>query len=76
MSCKYGTEFCGSHYYCGKCTRERRAKAYRNMTPEQKAYDRHVDPLGAYHTDFPAGCSCHLRAPCSYCENAGREVKP
>ena len=25
--------------------------------PAQKAYDRYVDPLNAYHTDFPQGCS-------------------
>ena len=54
-------------YECGNCRRKRRAEAYRRLTPEQKAYDSHVDPLGAYHTDFPSGCSCHISAPCSYC---------
>ena len=55
------------HYTCGKHRRLERAKAFRKLTPEQKAYDRQVDPLGAYHTDFPAGCSCHISPPCSYC---------
>ena len=65
-------EKCGcvpNHYTCGKCRRKELAKAYRNLTPEQKAYDRYVDPLGAYHIDFPAGCSCHISPPCSYCVN-------
>lgn len=67
--CKHGEVDCGIFYDCGRCARERRAKSYRNLTPEQVAYDKYVDPLGAYHTDFPSGCSCHLNAPCSYCEN-------
>lgn len=66
-SCKHGEVGCGQFYDCGLCARERRATAYRHMTPEQKAYDGHVDPAGAYHTDFPQGCSCHINAPCWYC---------
>lgn len=66
-TCKHGEVGCGQYYDCGLCAREKRARAYRNLTPAQKAYDRHVDPMGAYHTDFEAGCSCHLNAPCSYC---------
>jgi len=65
--CKHGEVGCGQYYDCGKCAREKRANAYRRLTPEQKAYDRMVDPLGAYHTDFPQGCSCHVCAPCSFC---------
>ena len=64
------SEKCGcvtGHYTCGKHRRQRMAKAYRRLTPEQKAYDRRVDPLGFYHQDFPAGCSCHINPPCSYC---------
>ena len=55
------------NYTCGPCRRKERARAYRRLTPAEKAYDRHVDPLGAYHDDFPGGCSCHISAPCSYC---------
>lgn len=71
-ACKHGEVGCGQYYDCGKCAREKRAQAYRRLTPEQVAYDKHVDPLGWYHTDFPAGCSCHLNAPCSFCTS---EVK-
>lgn len=65
--CKHGDANCGAYYYCDKCARERRAQAYRTLTPAQKSYDRHVDPSGAYHTDFPQGCSCHIDAPCCFC---------
>ena len=66
-ACKHGEIGCGQLYDCGRCAREKRARAYRQLSPEQKAYDRMVDPMGAYHTDFEAGCSCHINAPCSYC---------
>lgn len=71
--CKHGEPGCGQHYDCGKCAREKRAAAYRRLTPERKAYDRMVDPLGAYHTDFPQGCSCHICAPCSFCVSMTEE---
>ena len=69
--CKNGDLSCGSRYwYCDKCERDARIAAYKRMTPEQKAYDNMVDPLGAYHTDYdrePQGCSCHISPPCNYC---------
>lgn len=65
--CKHGEVGCGQMYDCGRCAREKRARAYQRLTPEQKAYDRYVDPANAYHTDFEAGCSCHINAPCSHC---------
>lgn len=71
--CKHGEAGCGQNYDCGKCARERRAAAYRRLTPEQKAYDSMVDPFGAYHTDFPQGCSCHICAPCSFCVSMTEE---
>lgn len=71
--CKHGELGCGQYFDCGLCAHEKRARAYRKLTPEQKAYDRYVDPLGAYHTDFAAGCSCHLSAPCGYCVNKSDE---
>jgi hypothetical protein len=67
VECKHGELWCGVHYDCGKCRREKMAQAYRRLTPAQKAYDRYVDPVGAYHTEFPSGCSCHIDAPCSFC---------
>lgn len=75
-ACKHGEAGCGQHYDCGRCAREKRARAYRNLTPAQRAYDRHVDPLGAYHTGFDAGCSCHISAPCSYCTRDIEDDQP
>ena len=66
-ACKHGEVGCGQFYDCWLCTLEKRALAYRKLTPAQRAYDQHVDPAGAYHTEFPSGCSCHLSAPCSFC---------
>jgi hypothetical protein len=54
-------------YMCYKHRRQEEAQAYKRLTEAEKAYDRYVDPLCAYHTDFPYGCSCHKSAPCSYC---------
>ena len=65
--CKHGEVDCGVHYDCGKCARQKRAAAYRRLTPAQKAYDDYVDPIGAYHENFPSGCSCHINPPCGYC---------
>lgn len=74
-TCKHGEVGCGQYYDCGKCARESRARAYLNLTDEQKAYDRFVDPQCAYHTDFPSGCSCHICAPCSFCVDSWNEVE-
>lgn len=71
--CKHGEAGCGQYFDCWKCAREKRANAYKRLTPAQKAYDSMVDPMGAYHTDFPQGCSCHICAPCSYCESMSEE---
>lgn len=71
--CKHGEVGCGELYDCGLCTREKRARAYSRLTPQQKAYDKFVDPAGAYHEDFPAECSCHICAPCSYCTTQTRD---
>lgn len=53
IKCKHGREGCGQYYDCGLCERQKRANAYRQLTHEQKEYDRFVDPLSAYHTDSP-----------------------
>lgn len=66
-ACDYGEVGCGQYYDCDRHAREKRAQAYRRLTPAQKAYDREVDPAGAYHTEFEHGCTCHINAPCSYC---------
>jgi hypothetical protein len=66
-ACKYGEGGCGQYYDCGRCAREKRARAYQRLTYKQRAYDQRVDPMGAYHTDFEDGCSCHISAPCSFC---------
>ena len=67
MKCQHGREGCGEYFDCGLCARKHRAQAYRELTATQKAYDRYVDPLCAYHTDFPSGCTCHIFPPCSFC---------
>ena len=58
-----------NQYTCGVHRRQEQRKAHLRLTEKQKAYDKFVDPLGAYHIDFPAGCSCHINPPCSYCVN-------
>ena len=66
--CKNGDLSCGRGlWYCGKCEDESRRAAYKRLTAEEKAYDDYVDPLGAYHTNYTEGCSCHISPPCSYC---------
>jgi len=73
--CKHGDSACGVYWTCGKCSAEDNKRAWARLTPAQKAYDNHVDPLGAYHTDYDAvgyddgSCSCHINPPCSYCVN-------
>lgn len=66
-TCKHGEVNCGRLYDCGRCAREKMARAYRLLTPEQRAYDSLVDPACAYHHDFPPSCSCHINAPCYVC---------
>jgi hypothetical protein len=77
--CKHGDLACGSGYWdCGKCAYEHRRAAWNNLTPQQRAYDNMVDPLGAYHTDFSVedrGCSCHISPPCNYCINKGEDTQ-
>lgn len=59
--------------YCRECTRALRAKIWRNMSPERKAFDRHVAPIQskAYDDAEKYGdegcCSCHINPPCDYC---------
>jgi hypothetical protein len=79
--CKHAEVGCGQYYDCGKCTREKHERIWRNLTPEQRAYDRMVDPFGAYTSGLSApggdrdlfepaqGCSCHISPPCNYCVN-------
>lgn len=73
--CKNGEAGCGTYYDCGKCTDELRRRIWSKMTPERKAYDNFVDPLGAYHTDYDKEkcCSCHINPPCSFCVDENRD---
>lgn len=62
--------------YCGECTRALRKKIWSEMSEKRKAYDRHFDPAGSAELDHDVGegcCSCHLHAPCGYCESKGSE---
>lgn len=64
------------YYDCGFCTGIRRQRIWNAMSPERKAYDRHVDPANSAVLDsgvgvnldrYERGCSCHICAPCSWC---------
>lgn len=86
-ACKHGNVGCGTQYDCGPCTRELHVSIWKKMTPEQRNYDRMVDPMGAYTSGLsaPGGdahiwdsepeacCSCHISPPCSYCVNKSTE---
>jgi len=67
MACKNGDLYCGTHWDCGKCTREMNEAAMRRLTPAQREYDRLA--LAGWPDDDrePEGCSCHINPPCSYC---------
>ena len=58
--------------FCAACTRTLNARAYRRLSPKQRAYDNYVDPLGAYRENFDSQCSCHNSAPCDFCVQQGR----
>lgn len=67
-----GNKNCEDGYYrCGRCTTETRRQIWLSMTEKQKAYDRHVDPTGAFTSGYSAGrptsCTCHINPPCSHC---------
>lgn len=85
-ACKHGNAGCGISWDCGACTRERHEAIWKRMTPGERAYDRMVDPQGAYTSGLSApggddglwdrdeqGCSCHINPPCSYCVNKSRD---
>lgn len=64
------------HYECGHCEGTRRQRIWNQMTPEQRNYDRMVDPINSAALDhgrnvdvdaFERGCTCHISPPCSYC---------
>ena len=68
--------------YCGKCTAALRAKIWREMSPERKAYDRHFAPgqsremdslVADGADDWERGCSCHINPPCGYCTSKADE---
>jgi len=75
--CKRGQPDCGRLWDCGGCKRELYERIWRNLSPEARAYDRYVDPLGAYTAGItaPGGesfmdeecCSCHIDPPCNFC---------
>ena len=64
--------------YCGKCTAALRKKIWREMSPERKAFDRHIDPIGSAEMDrdahYGTQCSCHINPPCSYCTSQEEEL--
>lgn len=64
------------HYECGFCRAVKRQRIWRQMAPEQQAYDRYVDPANSSVLDserhlnldlIERGCSCHINPPCSFC---------
>lgn len=87
MTCPHNDAACGTYYDCDKCLRKKRERIWANMTPEQRNYDRMVDPQGAhtsglsapggdrflYEDREPSGCSCHISPPCNYCIEKSEE---
>lgn len=76
--CRRGDIYCGNCYTCGGCRAERQRAAYDRLSPAERAYDAHVDPLGAHSGPGPhrwphevdgglGCCSCHISAPCAWC---------
>ena len=66
--------------YCGECSRKLREKIWGNMSEGKKQYDRQFAPKESKVLDDAIGrindgecCSCHISAPCSFCEQAQGE---
>jgi len=64
--------------YCGACVSALRNKIWKEMSPERKAFDRHVAPmqsaaLDEAERDYESSCSCHINPPCSYCTSGADE---
>ncbi len=70
------------HYDCGFCRGIKRQRIWNGMTPQQRAYDRYVDPVNSGVLDsgrdvdldrYERGCSCHISAPCSFCTDQSED---
>ena len=61
--------------YCSKCVSALRNKIWKNLSQQQRNYDRHFahrqsQELDDYYNPdniHNSGCSCHINPPCSYC---------
>lgn len=71
-------------YECGHCRGIRRQRIWNRMTPEQRAYDRMVDPANSAVLDggrdvdvdaFERGCTCHINPPCSFCTDSSADME-
>ena len=67
---------CSGFGWCGECVRKHREKIWKNMSEEDRNYDRHFAPGQSAKLDkaiedveYNTGCSCHINPPCSYCVN-------
>lgn len=72
FACLSGNAACiAGSYDCGACRKEMHRRIWLTMSPERRAYDRMVDPQGAYTSGYSAGadpcCTCHISPPCGYC---------
>jgi hypothetical protein len=72
-------------YQCGWCSAIERQRIWRRMSPEDRAYDRYVDPANSAVLDsergldldrIVQGCSCHINPPCSYCTRETDDQEP
>lgn len=62
-------------YECWNCRKPKLEAIERRLTPAQREYDRlamsgQLGRLDDYDDGAaPSSCSCHINAPCGYCEN-------
>lgn len=61
--------------YCGECVRKLRTKIWHGLTDSQKNYDRRfggaqIDEIEDDYNSMRESecCSCHITAPCRFCE--------
>ena len=58
-------------YECWHCRKPKLEAIERSLTPAQREYDRLAMSGWRNDDDYdgPGGCSCHICAPCGYCES-------
>jgi hypothetical protein len=66
--------------YCGECTRKLRLKIWNGLSEGQRQYDRQFggEEIAELERDYThtyeqTCCSCHINAPCGYCESKNED---